>query len=587
MPFLHSNKSLRIQRRSVAELLASVVSQLFPGVYLMGGGETSYGFYYDFIFQQKVDNNLVSLIEVHLKTLIKENHPIQALSMMRENAQALFDHHDQPFLAELAGEKEENIVEILQFKQFYGLCSFPLISSTEEIGVVKLLELDFRQEEREGETLVVTRLLGTSFPDNQKLKQFLKLYDSYRKKKDHRQLGSDLNLFSFPEKLTALECVWHPKGNLLLMLLKEWVTKEFSKIGKWEPVNTPYVVNSHFFKFNVDYLPTVEMGTEEYVFSPSPLIQHHYLFKRKKKDSSDLPIHFFEWAKKYVLSTHPLKEGLFNAVGWSGDFSTIFSSDEQLNQEFISSLQFIEQIIRIFGFEARWCLVTSRQKSFKFRQEKAAIDRIEKILSLCTLSYPLQDEHFESDCLEGPRLELRVADEIGREWVISALTLISIHYLKKDKTEKQENEITIPFVIVRQIWESLDRLIALLIERFEGSFPLWLAPEQVRILAVGEGSLSYARQIETRCRSQGLRVGVDFKKSTKLGEKIHLAEKEKVPYLLIIGEQEIKRNAITFRSVEKPGKSESIRLEEFLEQIRQKCVCPTVLDNNYEEERLD
>jgi threonyl-tRNA synthetase len=363
--------------------------------------------------------------------------------------------------------------------------------------------------------------------------------------------------------------------------------KELSKLKKWELVRTPLILNSNGLKSNVWHLLQFEIQNEAYEFSLSRLIQHDYLFKNKEIEKEDLPIRFFEWVNRYALLKEPLTEGLLNSVCQSGDFSTHFSLDEQLNQEFISYLQFIEQIIRIFGFEAHWCFVVSRQKSFKFRQEKAALERIQQILQQCTLTYPLQDELFESDDLEGPRLELRVADEIGREWAISALTLIPYHLLKRNKTQKLENEVNVPFVLIKQVWKSLGRLIALLIERFEGSFPLWLAPEQVRILALGESSLSYAREIEVRCRSQGLRVGVDFKKKTKLSEKIHLAEKEKIPFLLIIGEQEVKRNAVTVRSVERPGKSESIRLEEFFNQICQQCVCPTLLDNNYEEERLD
>ncbi len=571
MPFLHSSSDLKIKRRSAAELLGFTVAELFSQAYLVGGGLTSYGFYYDFIFEQIVDEGMLSLIEVNLRTLIKEACQIQTLSMMRENAQSLFEHHDQPFLANLAGESEQNIIELMQFGQFYGVCPAPMISSTDEIGSIKLLEVSTRQQEIEGESFAVTRICGTSFFYAKELKQFLKLYDTYFKKKDHRKLGSELNLFSYSDELSVIECLWHPKGASIRQLLQEWLESELLKKENVEKVYTPLVTRYSQMKAFPCALESFEYKQDLYGLSPSRLPQSIYLFKALRLSHEELPARYFEWMTIYQRQESPLTEGLLNSVCQLVDQTVIFCSREQLSREFISSLQFIEQIIRIFGFEAQWYFVASRQKTLKFRQERQMLNWMKQTIQGQSLFYPLQEGILEDDNLEGPRLELKLADEMGREWVGPSLT-IATHGVGTEKGNLETGET----VLVRHILGPLERMIALLIEQKEGVLPLWLAPEQVRILAIGEISPSYLRDVETCCKERGLRVKVDLR-TTKLGEKIHTAEKEKVPYLLIIGDQEVKRKVVTVRSIQRPGKSESVKLEEFLDQIHQECRRPTLV----------
>jgi threonyl-tRNA synthetase len=279
------------------------------------------------------------------------------------------------------------------------------------------------------------------------------------------------------------------------------------------------------------------------------LLKQDYLISEERR--------LLEWALLYQNETFLLDEGLVTLPCQLEDFTTIHCASAQLSQELISSLLFIEQIITIFGFEAQWYLVASRQKSVSGRQEKETLKWLKKTLETLNLHFPLQEELLEEERLEGPRLELRLADEMGREWAGPSLTIVS-------------NEANI---LIRRIFGPLGRLIALLIERWEGIFPLWLAPEQIRILAIGELSHAYSKEVEASCRRRGLRAALDLRQ-VKLGEKIHNAEKEKIPYLLIIGDQEIKKQSVTVRSIRRPGKSESMKLEELLDLIQQECVRP-------------
>ncbi|MBA2367959.1 MAG: hypothetical protein H0V82_02915 [Candidatus Protochlamydia sp.] len=550
MPFLHSSPELQKQRRIAAELLACTVWELFPTANLAGGGMTSYGFYYDFVFEQRVDETLLPLIETKLKAFVKEGHSLQMVTMMRQNAQDLLLHQQQPLLAELVEQEEQNMLNLVRINKFYGVCPFLDIASSDEIASLKLLEISTEQEEQ-GD--VYTRITGTCFSDNQILKKFLKLRESYFKKKNHQVLGPELNLFSFPSNLSPLECFWHPKGEIVKNLLQQWLEEELQNHFPFQKVHTPFVVQED--KINLSTFEPFLYQDQTLTLSSTRLPQHIYLLKQNTVLSEE--IRFLEWALLYKNEASLLNEGLITLPCQLEDFTTIDCSAGQLSKEFISSLLFIEQIITIFDFEAQWYVIASRQKSVNGRQEKETLKWMKKTLETLSLHFPLQEELLEEGCLEGPRLELRLADEMGREWAGPSLTIAS-------------NEANI---LIRRAFGPLGRLIALLIERWEGVFPLWLAPEQIRILAIGDLSHAYSKEVEASCRRRGLRAALDLRQ-VKLGEKIHSAEKEKIPYLLIIGDQEIKKQSVTVRSMRRPGKSESMKLEEILDLIQQECLRP-------------
>ncbi|WP_068468039.1 His/Gly/Thr/Pro-type tRNA ligase C-terminal domain-containing protein [Candidatus Protochlamydia phocaeensis] len=578
MPLFHTPE-LIIQRRPIAELLAYTVSQLFPDIILLGGGTSPLGFYYDFIFDQPVHADMLAFIELHLRTLIKENRDVRLLNMMRENAQALFLHHGQPFLAEKAGEEASNIIDLIQIDQFHGLCPAFSMQSTGEAGSVKLLDATEKKWLTEDGEVTVTRLLGTSFDNPQTLKQFLKTYDAYLKKKSHVLIGQEMDFFSLSEQISPVEWIWHPKGESAKQILQEWMEKEQSKQWAIEKVSTPLVVNAALFAHDLQSFPAFEVGDQVLRLSASRVPQHVHLFQRHSVLSEELPVCFSEFSAVYKRKEEGINEGMLESACELSDQLTIFCLAEQLSQELISSLHFIEQIIRIFGFEAQWYLVASRQKSFKAKQERKALDWIKQAIQSYSFTYPIDSHLYEDDNnIEGPRLELRLVDEIGRQWAGPSLTII-IDRLKawNFKAEGLEEKRDQPVILKRQIWGSLNRFIALLIERFEGALPLWLAPEQVRILSIGESVRSYAKTIEARCKQQGLRVRLDLR-PVKLGEKIHEAEKERIPYLLIVGDQECKKQGVTVRSHRQPGKNQLQNLETCLEQIQQECVYPALVE---------
>lgn len=556
------------QRFLAAEVLASVVWNLFPNVVLKGGGLHSLGFYYDFIFQQPLTESMVELIEVHFHRFIKEGHLVRSISMMRENAQTLFEHHEHFLLAERAGEQHSNILDLVQIGSFYGLCPSLSLSSTDQIGHIKLLETLTLVQDLEGEDIVITRFIGTVQGSAKDAKKFWKNYESFLKKKDHRLLGPQLRLFSFSESMGDLGVIWHPKGLQVRQILLEWVRKQLPE--EELQIATPLAVRQNFLEKFPQPLEPFLFENQEYCLRPSLLQQHLEFLEKFPLENEAFPWRVNECTPIFRPLFEFQKWGLLSQCAYMTEQTTICCFREQLISELIYSLIFIEQIITIFGFEAQWYLVASRQKSPKARQEREAVQWLKQVIEIQPLSYPVSSKIQEEEG-EGPRLELRIRDVLGREWPVSRVGVIPPTLPNGAVLSDKQNCV----ILTRQIWESLDCFIALLIERYEGVFPFWLAPEQVRVMAIGEANQAYARQISQDWKRKGLRVKLDIQ-SAKLSLRIHEAEKEKIPYLVLIGEQERIKQKISVRAAERLNQSQSIDSETFFNRIYQESLSPII-----------
>ncbi len=556
-----------------AELLARTVRRLFPTVLLIEGGSNSLGFFYDFAFEQLVTEGLVDLIENQLRSSIKEGDEVHSISMMRENAQAFFLHHDQPLLAYQAAKASENILSLVQIGDFYGLCPPLAFTSTQEAGHIKLLSCQTFSRWIGDEEKRVTRFIGATQKTGKDLKHFLKSYDLFLKKKDHRLLGSRLNLFSFSELMGELGTVWHPKGMALQQVLRRWVEQLLPE--KELEISTPLVVRQSFLQREVNTLAPFVFEGENYQLSPSPLQQHLTFLNNFPLNSEDLPWKITEYAAVYQHFPEPQRWGLLGSCHYVTDQTTICCPKTLIIPELISSLHFIEQIIKIFGFEANWYLAAARQKTPKARQEQEGIEWLKQAIQAKPCIYPLVPQLQEEDGGKGPRLELRVLDVLGREWSLSALSIMQhVHEAQAFHYPGVEGQPPL-VVFTRHLWGSLDRFIGLLVERYEGSFPLWLAPEQVRVIGIGEADQIYAKHVHRLFQQKGLRAKLDMR-SAKLSARVHEAEKENVPYLVLIGEQERLKQKISVRFGPKADRHQFVELEEFLDKLYRESLCPNL-----------
>lgn len=568
MPNFSHSPDLILSRYLAAELLAYTVWRLFPSALLKGGGVNSLGFFYDFILDQALTDSLLEMIEVELRTFIKGDQEVRPLSMMRENAHSLFLHQGQPLLAQCAREESQNIVTLIQIEGFYGLCPELPFTSTQSAGHIRLLDCQDRTDEWQEKGKVHLRLIGTNQKTAQDLKHFIKAYDLFLKKRDHRILGPQLNLFSWPQETGEFGPFWHPKGHSLRQILKNWLQ---TQLREENTLSTPTVLPQEFLKKEPLLLEAFSFKEEAYCLSPLPLRQHLKFLEGVDWAVEELPYRIAEYASVYRTYPEFQRWGLFCACSDEIDYTTIVCSKEQLIKELISSLLFIEQIVRIFDFEACWYLVASKQKSSQARKEQEALKWLKQVVEgQAHLPYCLDLQEEEENL--GPRLELRIQDSLGREWPASTVSVIQ-RLPKAHAWQMPEKEHLSLVVLARQIGGSLNRFLALLVERCEGKLPFWLAPEQVRILVIGEANQAYAQEVSGHLRCKGLRVKLD-RRQTKLSMRVHEAEKENVPYVVLIGEQERLKQKINVRVAGKLHQNHLVELEKFLEKLDRESAPP-------------
>jgi threonyl-tRNA synthetase len=466
----------------------------------------------------------------------------------------------------------------LQLDNFYDLCPPLSLTSVDKIGSIKLLGTHLFIQEIEGEEVQITRFLGICQKSPKDLKIFLKLYESFLKKKDHRALGPQLNLFHLSEQIGLLGVIWHPKGMELQRILLEWLDRQIAECEPQIPqISTPFVVRRDFLPVDSQTLEPFLFQGAEYALRSSPLCQHLEFLHYFSLEQEELPWRMTEYASIYRQYPEAQWWGLFCRSSYLTDYTTICCLREQVISELISSLHFIEQIITIFGFEAQWILFASRQKSPKARQEQEAIGWLKQAIQTQPRLYPFSSDLHEEEEGEGPALELRVRDVLGREWPVSRLSVARrVKEFAPRFAEQAEEQRRV--ILTRSIWGSLDRFIALLIEHYEGVFPLWLAPEQVWIIVIGEANRSYAEHVTQQLRHKGLRVKLDIRKA-KLNVRVHEAEKENIPYVVLIGDRERIKQKISVRLAGKFNQNQTVEIETFLHKLYQESLCPTLIES--------
>lgn len=574
--------SLHTLRLSTAELLAYAVTDLFPEAKLIEGETTDFGFHYDFHITQPVDDYVITLIEEKMRSLIKENLPVRSLDMMRENAVTLFQHRGQDIKAEIISQETHNIVPIMQIGDFYDYCPPPYISNTQEIAAFKIIKVESASIPISGEDIPVVRFSGVVFHDKISLKKSLKAKEE-TKKRDHRVLGKEMNLFSGKDEV-GLGCwLWHPKGTLLRQLLIDWWKGENNQ-RKFEFLTSPNLVKASLMqksglfgnRFREEPLPVFSLEGVDYTWRAALSPFHALFFKSTQHSYRALPIRYAECAEIFTNQRNRQLWGLLQARTSFTDVAHTFCSPKQVVSELISSLQFIDRIIKMLGFEYHWCLGSRGQKySGTLASWDEGFAWIVQALEACEFKYvtdPLENARF------GPFVEARLVDSLGREWQGPQVT-IDLNSPERYVLRYQESngEMYAPVMIAESLFRSLERFIAMLIEHYGGAFPLWIAPEQIRIIPVAERNASYGNKVYSSFEKLGFRASIDDG-IDPLGSKVHKAEREKVPYMVIVGDKEEKTNAITVRSLNQGEVRASFDLDSFLAKVQEEVLSKALPD---------
>ena len=530
--------ALYVLRHSAAHLLAEAARRLYPGTKVAIGPPIENGFYYDFEFPEPVTEEALERLEEEIRREIAEGRVFQRRESTRDEARAYFEDAGEPYKVELVDTAEGDI-SIYEQGDFVDLCRGPHLQNAEPIKAVKLLSLAGAYWRGDETRPQLTRVYGTAFFDPQDLEDYLQRVEEARRR-DHRRLGRELDLVHFDEHSPGSP-IWHPRGMMIWNALESLRQRENARRGYLE-VKTPILydvelweISGHWEKYR-EHMFLVEQPDKTFGLKPMNCPGHMLLFGSQIRSHRDLPIRYAEASTLHRDEPSGTLHGLLRVRHVTQDDAHIFCSREQIEDEIFACLDYAAFLYDLFDMEARFELSTRPENKLGTEEEwdftEAALARA---LERQGIEYEL---NVGDGAFYGPKVDLHMTDVLGRSWQMGTIQLDSqmprrfeLVYAGEDNREHT------PYVIHRALLGSLERFIGILIEHYGGDFPVWLAPEQVRILPVGEAHRTDAESLADFLRAQGFRAAVDERSET-VGRRIRDAELEKVPYVVVWGDRE-------------------------------------------------
>jgi threonyl-tRNA synthetase len=563
----NSKEGLEVLRHSASHVMAEAVKELWPQVKLGIGPSIEDGFYYDFFKKEPFSNEDLKKIEEKMKEIIKGNKEFKRKEMNKGEARKFFEQKGEKFKVELLNELEEGKISFYESGKFMDLCKGPHLKKTGEIKAFKLLSTGGAYWKGDEKNEMLQRVYGTAFFKEKDLEEFLKQREE-AEKRDHRKIGKELDLFSINEIVGSGFILWHPKGTALRNAVMKFDEEEHIKRG-YEFVTTPHIfkadtwkVSGHYnyYKDNMYFL---EIDKQEYGVKPMNCPAHIMIYKSNQHSYRELPIKYFEFGTVYRYEKSGVLGGLFRVRGFTQDDAHIFCSLEQLKEEIKKVIEFCTYTFKVFGFnEVAVKLSTKPEKAIGTKEQW---DKAETALKTALNESKIEFEVEEGEgVFYGPKIDFKVKDSIKREWQLSTIQVdfnlperFDTVYIASDSKKHRV------VMIHRAIFGSLERFIGILIEHFEGKFPLWLSPIQFKILAVGEKFEEYAEQVSRKLTEEGFRTELDLRGET-VSYKIREGQMQKIPYIIVVGEREKENNTVTVR--DRTGQQKTFSLEEFIEE---------------------
>jgi threonyl-tRNA synthetase len=563
-----SDEALDVLRHSTAHIMAEAVRELFPGVKVAIGPAIKNGFYYDFDYERAFTPEDLPAIEEKMTQIIRSNLPFACRREPKATAREYFGKHGEIYKVELIDDLADDEVSVYQQGGFVDLCRGPHLPATGKVGAFKLLSVAGAYWRGDEKNRMLSRIYGTAFFDRKELKRHLQLLEE-AKKRDHRKLGRELELFSFHEELGAGMVVWHPRGALLRYHIEEFERKEHMKRG-YHMVGGPQILrremweqSGHFDHYRENMYFT-EVEGNAYGIKPMNCLAHMLIYKSKLRSYRDLPLRYFELGLVHRHEKSGVLHGLTRVRAFTQDDAHILCRPDQVNDEIQGVMQFVTDVMGIFGFDYSLELSTRPEKSIGTDEDwERATSALTAALENSGREYDINEG---DGAFYGPKIDVKLKDALGREWQCATIqcdfTLperFDLNYITPEGTQER------PVMLHRVILGSIERFIGVLIEHYAGAFPVWLAPEQVRVLTVTERADEWAQEVHALLRAAGIRADADLR-NEKLGAKIREAQLMKVPYMLILGDKEAGDRMVTARL--RSGKNlEPMKVEEFAAQV--------------------
>ena len=562
---------------SSAHLFAEALEELYPGVKFGIGPPIENGFYYDVDLGDKPfgDDELLA-VEKKMQELAKANNAFVRSDVSKKEALEYFQTKGDEYKLELIDGLQDGTITFYKQGNFTDLCRGPHVPVTGVIKAIKLLSVAGAYWRGNEKNKMLKRIYGITFPKAKELEEYLHVLEE-AKKRDHRKLGKELELFAFSEKVGMGLPLWLPKGTILRERLEQFMRRAQTRAG-YEPVVTPhigskalYVTSGHYEKYGKDSfqpITTPDAG-EEFLLKPMNCPHHCEIYKVKPRSYKDLPIRLAEFGTVYRYEQSGELHGLTRVRGFTQDDAHIFCRPDQVKEEFIKVIDLVLLVFKSLGFDNYTAQVSLRdpENKAKYIGEDEQWDKAEREIQEAADERGLTTVAVKGEAaFYGPKLDFMVRDALNRSWQLGT---IQVDYQLPQRFELEyvgsDNQKHTPVMIHRAPFGSLERFIAVLIEHCAGNFPLWLSPEQFAILPISEKFNEYGKSILNALRDKDIRGFLD-ERDEKIGRKIRDAEVKKVPYMFIIGEKEVAENKITVR---KHGGADhgSFTLEEFIAQF--------------------
>ena len=566
-------------RHSASHVMADAVRRLRPNAKVAIGPSIEHGFYYDFDTEPFAPED-AARIEAEMRKIVAENLPFVRHVVSRAEALERFRSRGERYKVEIIESiPEGEEVSYFQHGDFIDLCRGPHVERTGDIKAFKVLSFAgayWRGDERNPQ---LQRVYGTAFPSQAELDEHLKRLEE-AKRRDHRTLGRELDLYSFDDLVGPGFALWHPKGAVVRQALEDLIRNEVVRRG-YQPVYTPHVAreqllvtSGHLEHYKENLFGGMELEGQRYLVKPMNCPFHIAIYRSQLRSYRDLPLRYAELGTVYRYERSGVLHGLLRVRGFTQDDAHLFVREEQIEDEMRGCVQFALDILDLFGFEDVRLFLSTRPESFM--GEIGLWDRAEasirRVLEATGRKFDVDEG---GGAFYGPKIDLKIRDALGREWQCGTFQLdlqlpqrFALEYVAQDGSRQR------PVMIHRALFGSVERFIAVLIEHFAGAFPLWLAPVQARVLTVSEKAEGYAHEVLAVLRNHGLRVEADIS-AEKLGAKIRKAQLEKIPYMVVVGEKDLAARVVSPRTRE--GKQlPATPLDEFARQLATDAKVPPV-----------
>src|SRR6266498_1256025 len=569
-------EALEVYRHSSAHLLAAAVLELFPETKLFRSPATESGFFYDFYRPTAFTPEDLEKIEKKMQELVQQNIPYareflphqEGLERFKSDGDFMKCHFIEQFT------KPDEKISIYKTGKFLDFCRGPHIPSTGKIKAFKLLNISGAYWLGDEKNPQLQRIYGTSFFSRKDLEQYLHQIEE-AKKRDHRVIGQQLDLFSIQELAGPGLIFWHPKGGIIRKEMEDWMRDQYIKRG-YSLVYTPHVMRKQLWQtsghegyYSQNMFDTMELDDAEYRLKPMNCPGHILIYKDSLKSYRDLPVRLGELGTVYRYERSGVMHGLLRVRGFTQDDAHIFCTPEQIEKEIADCVEFARDTLHDFGFDrfetelSTWNPEDKKNFVGSEEQWNLATGSLEKVLQRLGIEYKTIPGEA---AFYGPKIDIKLVDAIGRLWQLSTVQFdfnlparFNLEYVAEDGTRKQ------PLMVHRALYGSIERFFGVLIEHYAGAFPVWLSPVQVLLIPIAERHVEYANKVASQLRESSVRVEVDAR-NEKMNAKIREHAMQKVPFMLVVGDKEAESGKVNVRTRSKE-KTEDVSLEQFVKTV--------------------